>query len=929
MAFNIDVTIVVMFLLLNLLAGLYSGRNIKTIKEYAVGNRNFSTATIVATIIATWIGGGFFQSNITQTYKHGLWHIIARFGNIIGLLIVGYIVAPRVKQFFGKLSVAEVMSDLYGKNARIITAISSILLSVGYVAIQVKVISAIFSHFLGFSSIYATIISSVVIVLYSSFGGIKSVTFTDIIQFITFGIFLPTFALFIWKVFDNSNLVLETLKSNPLFDYQKVFNLQEPKFYSSLILLLYFTIANMDPAAFQRILMAKTTKQVRQSFLISAIFCLFIFSITCFIGVIALSYDSKLDPNNLVMYVIDNYSYTGLKGLTLIGIMAMVMSTADSYINVASVIFSHDLCKPLNINFKKDELVISRLFSFVSGVFAILLALFTHSLFDLMLLTGSFYTPIVSAPLFLAILGFRTSSRVVTAAMVTGGVSVVIWRIFFEPITGIDSIVPSTAANLIVLIAMHYILGEPGGWIGGLADNNGNGKKKVSNIGIGSYFTSLVANVKSFNIIKYCNQHLPKNDIIYIYFGFATLMQLIIIISLDKAIYQSHLYLINSLQIGLLLIAMGFICNKLWPENFRKKYMGLLWCGSIFVSLSYISSELVLISNFSQISLVIFILNFSILGILLDWKLTLLMVISGSLLALYSYQKYIGNLVTGDLHNLKLKITYVVFLVTSFMLTFLKPKQEQYEIAQAMATHLGKQVIDKNAELTKLNAIRNEILRNLEHEAHTPITGITSMGEVLWDNYDKLNDDQKRLAIGEIAKSSRRLRSLVDNLIDLSKLSGLNYKLHEREINLSNLVNERYEYCRRVYLDGKSLDFFSNIDSGIKLKCDSYYIRSVLDNLVINAIQYSTEGTITIELKDKEGFIEFSIQDEGIGIPKEEIYDIFESFTVSSRTKTLAGGRGIGLALCKKAIESHNGRIWAESEGGAGAKFIFTLPKNK
>ena len=118
MTFDIDVAIVVGFLLVNLAVGLYYGRGIKTIKQYSLGGRNFNTATLSATIIATWIGGGFFASALSETYKEGLWHVFARFGDVLTLLIVGYFIAPRIKEFFGDFSVADTMGKLYGKKSQ-------------------------------------------------------------------------------------------------------------------------------------------------------------------------------------------------------------------------------------------------------------------------------------------------------------------------------------------------------------------------------------------------------------------------------------------------------------------------------------------------------------------------------------------------------------------------------------------------------------------------------------------------------------------------------------------------------------------------------------------------------------------------------------------------------------------------------------------
>jgi Na+/proline symporter len=124
--------------------------------------------------------------------------------------------------------------------------------------------------------------------------------------------------------------------------------------------------------------MAKNIAQVRKSFSLAALFCLFIGATGCFIGITILAHNPNLNSDTLVTYVIDNYSYPGLKGLTLIGIMAMIMSSADSYINSAAVIFAHDLIKP-----SKNTLHLSRIFSIFVGISATILALSANNLYDL------------------------------------------------------------------------------------------------------------------------------------------------------------------------------------------------------------------------------------------------------------------------------------------------------------------------------------------------------------------------------------------------------------------------------------------------------------------------------------------------------------------------------------------------------------------
>ena len=138
------------------------------------------------------------------------------------------------------------------------------------------------------------------------------------------------------------------------------------------------------------------------------------------------------------------------------------------------------------------------------------------------------------------------------------------------------------------------------------------------------------------------------------------------------------------------------------------------------------------------------------------------------------------------------------------------------EITEQKAYHLGEQIHDRDEELEKLIEVKNEFLRNLEHEAHTPIVGITSMGQILFESYDKLTDTQRRKGLEEIAKSSERLSSLVNNMIDLSKLLSLNYTLDKKEVDLSELVYDRLDYCKKLYLNGKELQFFTKIEDNIK-----------------------------------------------------------------------------------------------------------------
>ncbi len=219
---DIDSTIFIAFLIVNLVLGLFASRGVKTIRGFAVGDKTFSTATLVFTIVATWSSGSFFISAISESYRQGIGFIsITVLGNFLGVLLVGTIFAPRMSEFIGGLSIAEAMGNLYGKSVRIITAFSGFIGVSGIIAIQLKIAGALFDYALGVPVVYGVILSGAVITLYSSLGGVKSVTFTDVIQFIFFSIMIPAIAYLLFTRVENKK-VIDTFLTNPLFDFGSI-----------------------------------------------------------------------------------------------------------------------------------------------------------------------------------------------------------------------------------------------------------------------------------------------------------------------------------------------------------------------------------------------------------------------------------------------------------------------------------------------------------------------------------------------------------------------------------------------------------------------------------------------------------------------------------------------------------------------------------
>jgi len=450
MTWTIDHIIFFGFLILNIIFGLKSSKGITSITQYAIGDRNFNTSALVATLVATWICGEFFYTNLIEIHKSGLYFIIPALGNVICFLFIGWFFIPRMQEFLGKKSIAEAMNDIYGQKTRIITSIAGFICIVGIIAVQLKVAGNVFEYILNINSLYGIILSGLIITLYSTLGGIKSVTFTDIIQFLTFGTILPIITFYIWNSFDNS-LLFKGINEHPNYNLSTIFDFKNNQIWMLIFLTLYISIPGFNPAIFQRIAMSRNLYQAKKSFYISAFFILIIILFITWLSII-LSFKDNMTINNNIMYSLFDIVPPVYKGLLLIGIIAMVMSTVDSYINSSSVLITHDF---LNVFTRlKNELLTARIVSFILGISGILLSLKDIGLFRLIILTSSYYMSVVTIPFIMAVIGYRTPyEKAVLYGMASGFLVNTSW--IYLDITIIDGVIPAMFANWFVLVIMH------------------------------------------------------------------------------------------------------------------------------------------------------------------------------------------------------------------------------------------------------------------------------------------------------------------------------------------------------------------------------------------------------------------------------------------------------------------------------------------
>ncbi|MBI4429434.1 MAG: HAMP domain-containing protein [Ignavibacteriales bacterium] len=229
-----------------------------------------------------------------------------------------------------------------------------------------------------------------------------------------------------------------------------------------------------------------------------------------------------------------------------------------------------------------------------------------------------------------------------------------------------------------------------------------------------------------------------------------------------------------------------------------------------------------------------------------------------------------------------------------------------------------------------LDRMKSEFIATVSHEFRTPLTSISMGIDILSQGAAGPVSERQRELLTAAKDDCERLRKLVKELLDLSRLESGKFETRKTSLKLRDLVDEALKPLQLPFKE-QSIELDVNVPAALApVSGDSQQLSWVIRNLVDNALRYSTAGgKVSLVASEEENVVKVSVLDTGKGIPEEAKHTIFEKFVqIKQPTETTPGSVGLGLAIAREVVEAHGGQIWVESKLGKGSTFSFTVPKS-
>ncbi len=914
----IDLMIIGLYLCCILGLGFYHGLRTKTMRAYSVADKSYSTPMMIATMVGATIGGGSTLGLSERVYQLGLLGFIAYIGFVIELSLIAYFIVPRVAQFKDALSPGDIMEKFYGKFGRVCTGAAAIFKCVAAIGGQIFAIGLLLQYFTGASNHWAIWAGSAVVAIYSAFGGIKTVTFTDAIQFAVLSIAIPMLC----------NIALSHLGG-----YQALFS-AVPDSYLTIVgnpaldatflsVLFLSSIPTLNPAILQRLLVARDERQLRISVWSNALIVAVVFSIVGCIGFVALVLNPNLDARMAFPYLIQTILPPGLRGFVLVGMVAVVVSMADSYLNVVGITFIRDVVKPLTKRKMSDrlELRLTQISTFIFGIAGVGVAFSFPNLFSILVKSRSLWVPLITFPLLAGLMGFSVSRKSFVVGAIAATTVGLIWQIYFMDIYGIEGMFMGFVANAIAFSINHYLEVRRQNAISVFYRRHL--QQAFENLWFA--FTGVLKAAWEYrptleNLLRYSSRRVESHGAQYSAFGIFAMC--IYVIPYGNWGHSGE-YFCNLLMF--LRFFGGVLCFLLlvrdgWPEPL-KRYLPLYWHFTLLYNLPFLMVFTLLESQGSWQSLNNMLLGFFLLTVLVDWRSFLAIVplgISAAFGFFWAFEDRSFPEVEID------RIWWAIYMCGFAILIGLifsraneKGNLNQINLSRAAG---GKVIHEIRILLSSVSMLMN----NFNRHVNTLFSGhkLALQAGLPVQKMSDLDTSEIR-DLPKVIKSQIKLSfNTMDVLLSHLKDEGAktNPELCSA-LQCCTLAVERYpfqdDWERKLVSLNLSKDFYFWGHQGV--------LMNILFNLIRNGLKQihrAQKGTIEIWIEETKEKNEIHVRDTAVGISQEQFDKLFQPFASGDKT-----GAGLGLYFCKQEMQRIAGDIVCKSLPGEFAEFILIYNK--
>jgi SSS family solute:Na+ symporter len=403
----IDISIVVAYLLVCLVLGFKKFGQVKTLRDYTFGSKPLSTIVLTATTFATIISASQLIGNVGKSYQLGIVYVAAIFFSPIGWFILSRLMARNLSLFQKKqfLTLGDIMEYFYGRLGQRLSSYGSIFISLGVIAAGSMGIGKLVYHFFAIPELVGIIVALGVVTIYSTLGGFRAVAITDVFQFAVFFIAIPVACAIGYHNVGGYKNILQSLPPSHLTIEFKDLGL-------FLGVAIFCTIPAMDIPYIQRAMASKNQYQLRKAFNSTGLLMIPLIGLVALMGFITYVKNPNLQTDTVLFYFMEHYLPVGALGLMIAGLLAVIMSTQDSYLNTTSILISSDICKKVwpNLN-AKEELLIARVSCVVLSIASISLVYVKEDIVSLIWFISNFWDPFVGIPFLLALAGVRVQKK--------------------------------------------------------------------------------------------------------------------------------------------------------------------------------------------------------------------------------------------------------------------------------------------------------------------------------------------------------------------------------------------------------------------------------------------------------------------------------------------------------------------------------------